>query len=104
LVFYRDKAVADINNEDVIIYNNEYILKKNLSASFQDQTVNAIKLFFQTIRETKMMVDKIHRPKNAKTLPNVLSKEETFRLIDLTTNVKTQNIIGSDLLFWSENQ
>ena len=25
LVFYRDKAVAAVNNEDVIIYNNNYI-------------------------------------------------------------------------------
>ncbi|TRX15996.1 site-specific tyrosine recombinase/integron integrase [Flavobacterium franklandianum] len=94
LVFYRDKAVADINNEDVIIYNNEHILKNNLSASYQNQVTNAIKLFFQTIRETKMMVDKIHRPKNAKTLPNVLSKEETFRLIDLTTNLKHKTLLA----------
>jgi len=76
LVFYREKPIAEITNEDVIVYNNEYIIKNNLSASFQNQTVNAIKLFFQTIRDTKMMVDKIHRPKRAKVLPNVLSKEE----------------------------
>ncbi|HQK40290.1 MAG TPA: site-specific integrase, partial [Flavobacterium alvei] len=57
LVFYRNKAIIDITNEDVIVYNNEHILKNNFSASFQNQTVNAIKLFFQTIRDTKMMVD-----------------------------------------------
>ncbi len=94
LVFYRDKAVADINNEDVIIYNNEYILKNKLSASYQNQVTNSIKLFFQTIRETKMLVDKIHRPKNAKTLPNVLSKEEAFKLIDLTTNLKHKTLLA----------
>jgi integrase/recombinase XerD len=76
LIFYREKPVAEITNQDVIIYNNEYILKNNLSASYQNQIVNAIKLFFQTIRETKMLVDKIHRPKRSKLLPNVLSKEE----------------------------
>ena len=94
LVFYSDKAVADINNEDVIVYNNEYILKNKLSASYQNQVTNSIKLFFQTIRETKMLVDKIHRPKNAKTLPNVLSKEEAFRLIDLTTNLKHKTLLA----------
>ncbi len=94
LVFYRNKAIIDITNEDVIIYNNEYILKNNLSASYQNQIVNAIKLFFQTIRDTKMLVDKIHRPKNAKTLPNVLSKEETFRLIDVTTNLKHKTLLA----------
>jgi site-specific recombinase XerD len=94
LVFYRDKAVAAINNEDVIVYNNEHILKNKLSASYQNQVTNAIKLFFQTIRDTKMLVDKIHRPKNARTLPNVLSKEETFRLIDLTTNLKHKTLLA----------
>jgi integrase/recombinase XerD len=34
LVFYREKPVAAINNEDVIIFNNDYILQKKLSASY----------------------------------------------------------------------
>ena len=74
LIFYREKPIAEISNEDVIVYNNDYILKNNLSASYQNQIVNAIKLFFQTIRENKMMVDKKHRPKLSKLLTNVLSK------------------------------
>ena len=42
LVFYREKPVADITNEDVIVYNNEYILENNLSASYQNQIVNPV--------------------------------------------------------------
>ena len=94
LVFYREKAVADINNEDVIIYNNEHILKNNLSASYQNQTINSIKLFFKIIRDSKIVIEELHRPKNAKTLPNVLSKEETVRLIDLTTNLKHKTLLA----------
>lgn len=94
LVFYREKPLAEITNEDVIVYNNEHILKNNFSDSYQNQIVNAIKLFFTIIRETKMEVDKIHRPKNAKRLPNVLSKEETFRLIDMTTNIKHKTLLA----------
>ncbi|MSP85251.1 MAG: integrase, partial [Flavobacteriaceae bacterium] len=29
LIYYREKPVAEITNEDVIIYNNDYILKNN---------------------------------------------------------------------------
>jgi integrase/recombinase XerD len=94
LVFYREKAVADINNEDVIVYNNEHILKNNLSASYQNQVTNAIKLFFQTIRETKMMVDKIHRPKRAKVLPNVLSKEEIKLILNAHSNIKHKAMLS----------
>jgi len=94
LVFYREKPIAEITNEDVIVYNNEYILKNNLSASYQNQIVNAIKLFFQTIRETKMMVDKIHRPKRAKVLPNVLSKEEIKLILNAHSNIKHKMMLS----------
>ncbi|MBC7844993.1 MAG: site-specific integrase [Flavobacterium sp.] len=94
LIFYREKAIIDINNEDVIVYNNEFILKNNLSASYQNQIVNAIKLFFQTIRETKMMVDKIHRPKRAKVLPNVLSKEEIKLILNAHSNIKHKMMLS----------
>lgn len=94
LVFYRDKPISEISNEDVIVYNNEYILEKKFSASFQNQIVNAIKLFFQTIRDTKMMVDKIHRPKREKVLPNVLSKEEVKLILNAHSNIKHKAMLS----------
>ena len=78
----------------MIVYNNEFIIKNNLSASYQNQIVNAIKLFFQTIRETKMMVDKIHRPKRAKLLPNVLSKEEVKLILNAHSNIKHKTMLS----------
>ncbi len=94
LVFYREKTISEITNEDVIVFNNEYILKNNLSASYQNQIVNAIKLFFQTIRDTKMLVDKIHRPKRAKVLPNVLSKEEVKLILNAHSNIKHKMMLS----------
>jgi integrase/recombinase XerD len=94
LVFYREKPISEITNEDVIIYNNEYILKNKLSASYQNQIVNAIKLFFKTIRETKIEVDKIHRPKRAKLLPNVLSKEEIKLILNAHSNIKHKMMLS----------
>ena len=35
LVFYRDKSIIDITNEDVIVYNNEHILKNNRLAAWR---------------------------------------------------------------------
>ena len=94
LVFYRNKTIAEITNEDVIIYNNEYILKNKLSASYQNQIVNAIKLFFKTVRETKIEIDKIHRPKRAKVLPNVLSKEEVKAILEAHGNIKHRAMLS----------
>lgn len=94
LIFYNEKPVAEITNDDVIRYNNEYILNNNLSASYQNQIVNAIKLFFTTVRETKMEIDKIHRPKRAKLLPNVLSKEEIKIILEAPTNLKHKTMLS----------
>lgn len=44
LVFYREKSIAEITNEDVIVYNNEFILGNNLSASYQNQIVHPVGL------------------------------------------------------------
>lgn len=94
LVFYREKSVTEITNEDVIVYNNEFILKNNLSASYQNQVVNAIKLFFKTVREKNIEIDKIHRPKRAKVLPNVLSKEEVKLILNAHSNIKHKMMLS----------
>ncbi len=94
LKYYSNKAVHEINNQDVIMFNNEYILKYNLSASYQNQVVNAIKLFFRTIENKKINVDLIYRPKREKLLPNVLSKEEIKVILNAHRNIKHKTMLS----------
>ena len=94
LVFYREKPISQITNEDVIVYNNEFIIKNNFSASYQNQIVNAVKLFFSIVENRKISIDAIHRPKGDKRLPSVLSKEEVFKIIDVTTNLKHKTLLA----------
>ncbi|WP_338647907.1 site-specific tyrosine recombinase/integron integrase [Flavobacterium sp. KS-LB2] len=94
LIFYREKQIAEITNEDVIIYNNEFILKNNLSASYQNQIVNALKLFFKTIQDKQIIIDTIHRPKRGKVLPNILSKEEIKLILTVLTNTKHKTMLS----------
>lgn len=93
LTFFNHKSIDEITNEDVIKYNNEYILKKGLSASYQNQIVNAVKLFFVTLQDIKIEVEKIHRPKKSKTLPNVLSKEEVKLILNAHNNYKHKTML-----------
>lgn len=94
LVFCNTKPINEICNDDVIQYNNAFILKNNISASYQNQVVNAIKLYFNTIHETKIVIDKIHRPKRAKVLPNVLSKDEVRMILEAHSNVKHKMMLS----------
>lgn len=94
LIFHNTKKVADMDNADVIQYNNEFILKRNISASYQNQIVNAIKLFFKIENNTVMDIDRVHRPKRAKVLPNVLSKEEVKLILEAHSNVKHKMMLS----------
>ena len=88
LLYFQDKEISDLTNADVLDFNNDYILEKKLSASYQNQIVSAIKLYFRTIRGSKIEADKIDRPKKPKILPNVLSKEEVKKILDAHSNIK----------------
>lgn len=94
LVFHREKLIIDITNEDVVIYNNEYILKNKFSGSYQNQIVNAIKLFFKIVKDSKIEIEKIHRPKREKVLPNVLSKEEVKAILEAHGNIKHKAMLS----------
>jgi len=88
LLYYQSKPLADITNDDLLRFNNDYILKKQLSSSYQNQIVNCVKLFFQTVENTKLKLDLVHRPRREKKLPNVLSKEEVKLILYALTNTK----------------
>jgi integrase/recombinase XerD len=51
-------------------------------------------LYFSTIRETKIEIDKIHRPKRSKVLPNVLSKEEVKLILEAHDNIKHKTMLS----------
>ncbi|MBK0384255.1 tyrosine-type recombinase/integrase [Pedobacter sp. SD-b] len=93
LLFYNDKETKSINNNDVINFYNNYILQKKLSISFQNQVVNAIKLYFKTIKETAIILEKIYRPKRERLLPNVLSKEEVKKILGAHSNIKHKTML-----------
>ena len=93
LKYFNDKVLSDITNEDVILFNNNYILKNKLSASYQNQVVNAIKLFFSKIENKSIDPELIHRPKRPKLLPNVLSKEEVKLVLNAHSNVKHKTML-----------
>jgi integrase/recombinase XerD len=93
LVYYRTKDICEITNADVLDFNNDYIIKRKLSASYQNQVTNAIKLYFRTLRDTKIEVEKIYRPKKSKLLPNVLSKEEIKMILEAHSNIKHKTML-----------
>ncbi|NBL64040.1 site-specific integrase [Flavobacterium sp. NST-5] len=94
LNYFGEKSVSEITNEDVVVYNNSYVLKNNLSASYQNQIVNALKLYFNIVEEKSIDLEKVHRPKRSKVLPNVLSKEEIKAILEAHRNIKHKAMLS----------
>jgi integrase/recombinase XerD len=93
-IFFNNKAIKDFETNDLIVFNNNYILKNKLSNSYQNQIVNAIKLFFKSIEHQQMNPALMHRPKPEKLLPNVLSKEEVKQILEAHTNLKHKTMLS----------
>ena len=94
LRYFASKSIEEISNEDLIAFNNDYILKNNFSSSYQNQLVNAVKLYYSAIQHKRIVVEMVHRPRREKTLPNVLSKEEVKKLLNASTNLKHRAMLS----------
>ncbi|HMV15878.1 MAG TPA: site-specific integrase [Chitinophagales bacterium] len=94
LIYFNTKQIETITNDDLIFYNNDYILKNEFSSSYQNQIVSAVKLFFRTIENKKMNEELIHRPKRERKLPHILSKEEVKQILNAHSNIKHKAMLS----------
>jgi integrase/recombinase XerD len=92
--FHADKKIEELGIEHLIIFNNEHILKNNYSTSYQNQVINAIKLFYKNRFNRKMEIDFIQRPRREKRLPNVLSKLEVKSILESPINLKHRAMLS----------
>ena len=94
LRFADPGAVEMTLQNEVIRFTNEYIRAKGLSYSYQNQFINALKVFYREILKRPVEIENIARPRSEHRLPNVLSKEEVFRLLNVMRNLKHRAMLS----------
>jgi integrase/recombinase XerD len=94
LKFHSNKKLETISNKDLVDFNNQYILKKGYSSSYQNQVVNAVKLFFMKVENRKIDIELIERPRREFRLPNVLSREEVKAILGAPVNLKHRAMLS----------
>jgi integrase/recombinase XerD len=92
--FHSNKDSEQLEIADIIHFNTGYILRKNLSASYQNQVINAIKLFYRNRFNRVMDLNNIQRPRREKRLPNVLSKQEIKAILEAPANLKHRAMLS----------
>lgn len=94
LTYFHERPMESLSNEDLIRFNNDYVLAKRLSSSFQNQIVNSIKKFFLVTENRRMDIEAIHRPRQEQKLPHIISKEEVKKILEAPTNLKHRAMLS----------
>lgn len=94
LKFVQPKTSVEVTNDDMVRFVHQYLIPRKLSLSYQNQAVNAARLFFKTIQGSKLITEQIERPRREHKLPNVLSKEEVKRILEAPANIKHRTMLS----------
>jgi len=90
----KNKSPSEISLEDISRYNHDFILRKGLSASYQNQFINAIKKFYEKAYNKNFELKDIERPRKSRPLPKVLSKEDVRDLLNTVKNIKHKVLLS----------
>lgn len=92
--YHSGRLPDSINQDDILNFNRDYILKNHFSFNYQNQMISALKLFFQETENIQLNLSSFERPRRSKPLPVVLSKMEVQRLLQSVDNIKHKAILS----------
>jgi len=94
LIYIHPMPLHQVSTAHIMHYHKELVTKRNVSSSYQNQSINAIKFYIEKVLNLPKVTYDFCRPRKSKTLPKVLSLEEVARLLDHTHNIKHKTILS----------
>jgi integrase/recombinase XerD len=88
LRFYSEYDLVELTETEIRNYLIYLIEKKKISRSAQNQSINAIKFFYEKVLGQDRKVYHLERPMKEKRLPEVLSQEEILKIFEALENIK----------------
>jgi integrase/recombinase XerD len=92
--FFYDRNPYEITQNEVCDFINNFIIRNGFSASYQNQIVSAVRLYYEISGKGKIVPQLLERPRRGRALPKVFSKEEVSRILNSLGNTKHK------LLLW----
>ncbi len=86
--YYPQLDPKEISEKEIIQFLRYLVDERQVSASYQNQSINAIKFYYERVLGGRKKFYFIERPQRERRLPVVLSEEEVVRLIEVTENLK----------------
>ena len=94
LIAFRGREPESIEKDEISSYLLKLIREENISASQQNQRINAIKFYYEKVLEKDTEYYLFDRPRKERKLPDVLSKEEIGDMLRVTENIKHKCLIA----------
>ena len=88
LNYFSEKSPEQITDNDFAQFNYNYILKNGYSASYQNQVINAVKLFYLKVENRQISINDIERPQKYNPLPKVIPKTVVEKMLTSIPNFK----------------
>lgn len=92
--YFQNSDLDQITLEQINAYILDLVQFDRISASQQNQRINAIKFYFEKVKGGERRFFSIERPRKAQSLPKVLSKEEIQGIILSCGNLKHKCILS----------
>ncbi len=91
--FYNRFDISRIDEHQIIAFLRHLVTERKVSISYQNQSINAIKFYYERVLGSQRKIYLVDRPRTEKTLPIVLSPEETQHILVAPTNIKHRAIL-----------
>ncbi len=92
--YFEAVPLKQITVDQINTYLIELIRRTGMSASQQNQRINAIKFYYEKVQGLEKMYFRIERPKKEQRLPQVLSKQEIGDILKQLGNIKHRMIVS----------
>jgi site-specific recombinase XerD len=92
-ILFINKPADQFKEEDIKRYTAHLLKEKNVSHSYVNQAISAVKFFLKVVLNKEDISVKIPRPKKEKRLPDVLSQKEVMSILNSLDNLKHKLIL-----------
>ncbi len=84
-----------VDQNIILEYQKHLVLIRKVSASYQNQSINAIKFYAEKVLGLEKTIYDLERPMKPQRLPKVLAQIEVQQLLDCITNIKHKAILST---------
>lgn len=91
--YYYRFEIDRIDEPMVTAFLRYLVIERKVSISYQNQSINAIKFYYERVLGGQRKVYLVDRPRGEKTLPVVLNENEISALIMAVSNLKHKTIL-----------